>query len=182
MMAEAKIVFEGYTSIDANGRSCSTVTLVRDEEIAMIIDPGTLPDQKVLIDALKNEGLSIDDINIVGLTHSHMDHFRNIGMFPKAKVIDYWGWWINDFWKKSDGNISENISIIKTPGHTKDSITFLVKTERGKVAICGDVLWKNDLLHKDPFAEDLKELDKSRKKVLEIADYIIPGHGKMFKT
>ena len=171
-----------YTSIDTKGRSCSTVTLVRDNGITMVIDPGTLPGQKVLIDALKKEGLSIDDINVVGLTHSHMDHFRNIGMFPKAKIIDYWGWWTSDRWKKCDGKVSENISILGTPGHTKGSITFLVETDKGKIAICGDVLWKNDLLHKDPFAEDLKELEKSRKKVLEIADYIIPGHGKMFKT
>ena len=35
---------------------------------------------------------------------------------------------------------------------------------------------------KDPMAWDQKELEKSRKKVLEIADYIIPGHGKIFRN
>jgi hypothetical protein len=29
---------------------------------------------------------------------------------------------------------------------------------------------------------DEKALKESRKKILEIADYIIPGHGKMFKV
>ena len=31
-------------------------------------------------------------------------------------------------------------------------------------------------------ARDEKALQESRKKILEIADYIIPGHGKMFKV
>ena len=40
-----------------------------------------------------------------------------------------------------------------------------------------DVLMK----HEDPYVKNKEELTNSRKKVLEIADYIIPGHGKMFK-
>ena len=32
----------------------------------------------------------------------------------------------------------------------------------------------------DPYAIDAKRLEDSRKKVLALADYIIPGHGKMF--
>jgi hypothetical protein len=35
---------------------------------------------------------------------------------------------------------------------------------------------------KDPYVKNEKDLKESRKKVLEIADYIIPGHGKMFKV
>ena len=34
----------------------------------------------------------------------------------------------------------------------------------------------------DPYASDMKKLKESRKKLLELADYIIPGHGKMFKV
>jgi len=36
--------------------------------------------------------------------------------------------------------------------------------------------------HKDPYVKNKEDLMKSRKKVVEIADYIIPGHGKMFKV
>ncbi|MCJ7786668.1 hypothetical protein MUP06_00420, partial [Patescibacteria group bacterium] len=35
--------------------------------------------------------------------------------------------------------------------------------------------------HEDPYVKNREELMNSRKKILEIADYIIPGHGKMFK-
>jgi len=34
----------------------------------------------------------------------------------------------------------------------------------------------------NPYANDLDRLQKSRIKVLELADYIIPGHGKIFKV
>jgi glyoxylase-like metal-dependent hydrolase (beta-lactamase superfamily II) len=61
------------------------------------------------------------------------------------------------------------------------------------VVVAGDVFWWADreeqktdreslLFHKDPFAKDEKALLASRRKILELADWIIPGHGKMFKN
>jgi len=61
------------------------------------------------------------------------------------------------------------------------------------VAIVSDVFWWSDeeeqktdkeslMNHEDPYMKNKEELMESRKKVLEIADYIIPGHGKMFKV
>ena len=182
LMAEVKILIQGYVSGEAEGTSCSTITLVKDKDLNIIVDPGTAKSQELIKEKLKEEGLTVEDIDIVFLTHSHIDHFRNIGMFPNAKSLDYWGYWEGDLQKKSDGKITDDIFFIKTPGHSKDSITLLVKTEKGLIAICGDVFWKKDFPKKDPFAQDLIELEKSRKKLLEIADYIIPGHGLMFET
>ncbi len=186
-MAEVKILIEGYTTADpaaedGEEKTCPTIILVKDKDIVMIVDPGVLEDQKMLIDKLKEEGLTINDINIVCITHSHIDHYRNIGMFPKAKTLEYYGLWdgqIADDWQEQ---FTDDIRIIKTPGHDYSSITLLVKTEKGTVAICGDVFWKENFPEDDPYASDKEKLKESRKKVLEIADYIIPGHGKMFKT
>ena len=111
-----------------------------------------------------------------------MDHCRNIGMFPVARVLDFWGWWEGDVWKKSDGKVTKDISMIKTPGHSFDGMTFMVKTKEGTVAICGDVFWKEGFPKKDRFATDDAKLAQSRKKVMESADFVIPGHGKMFAT
>ncbi len=181
-MAEIKILIKGYASTDTNGHSCSTIVLIRDKDMRMIVDPGTLPNQDLLVEKLKEEGLTVNDINIVFITHSHVDHYRNIGMFPKAKTLDFWGWWEGDIWKEASENISENLKIIKTPGHSSDNVTLLVKTDKGNVAICGDVFWKENFPQDDPYASDKGKLKESRKKVLEIADYIIPGHGEMFKS
>jgi len=181
-MAEVKILFLGYYSLVSAGRSCPTISLVRDEDLKIIVDPGTVPNQQIIIDKLKAEGLTPDDINIVLITHSHMDHYRNIGMFKNAKGFDYWGWVEGDVFTDYTTPISKDIDIIKTPGHSPLDITMLVKTKEGTVAICGDVFWQENFPEKDPFADNLKILAKSREMVLNSADFIIPGHGEMFKV
>ena len=46
MTAEVKILIEGYTGIDnltGQERTQSTITLVKDKDIIMVVDPGVLP-------------------------------------------------------------------------------------------------------------------------------------------
>ena len=121
-------------------------------------------------------------MNIVCLTHSHIDHYRNIGMFPYAKTLEFYGLWDKntvDDWKEQ---FTDDIKIIKTPGHDKTSITLLVKTDKGIVAICGDVFWKENFPEEDKYADNPKKLKESRKKIIELADYIIPGHADIYKV
>ncbi len=184
-VAKVEILIKGYyTSEGTHGHACSTITLVEDKDLKIIVDPGTLSDPMVLIDALKKRNLSLDDINVVFITHSHLDHYKYVGLFPKAKILDYWGWWQGDLWSEneSDSIVNDNIKLIKTPGHSEDSITLLVKTEKGTIAICGDVFFKKNYPKDDPYASDKLLLKKSRQKLLEIADFIIPGHGDIFKV
>ncbi len=188
-MAKVKILIEGYVSGKDNDNSCCTVTLIQDEDgqgnkINMVVDPGTLKDRQILIDALKKENLSIEDINYVCITHSHMDHYRNLGMFPQAKALDYYGVWENDTVKEWKSQFAKNTKIIKTPGHNYDGLSLLVKTERGMVAVVGDVFWKKDFppVEEDIYASDKEKLIKSRKLVLDKADFIVPGHGNIYEV
>jgi len=74
-----------------------------------------------------------------------------------------------------------------------------VPTKDGTVAVAGDIFWwttdeeppfvktpdgkqKFDIEKKDEFATDMEELKHSREEILSIADWIIPGHGKMFRA
>jgi glyoxylase-like metal-dependent hydrolase (beta-lactamase superfamily II) len=186
-MAEVKVLIEGFTNADSKKRgeeekTCATITLVKDRNVIMIVDPGVLDSQDTLIKKLKEEVLTVNDVNIVCITHSHVDHYRNLGMFPKAKTLEYWGLWeggsVED-WKEQ---FTDDIKIIKTPGHSYDGISLLVKTKKGTIAVVGDVFWKENFPIDDPYANDKEKLKESRKKVLELADYVIPGHGKMFKV
>ena len=182
-MAEVKVLLKGYLSDEGNGRCMPTMCLIKDGDIIMISDPGVVQNQKVITDALKKEGLTVKDINFVFITHSHIDHYRNIGMFPDAKVLEYFGIWEeNKDGVDYDENFSKDIVIIKTPGHNYDALTLLVKTDKGVIAVCGDVFWKENYPEKDLYATDLKKLTESRKLILESADYIIPGHGGMFQV
>lgn len=186
-MAEVKVLIPGYTNEDSKEESeeektCATITLVKDKNIVMVVDPGVLESQKMLIDALEKEGLNINDVNIVCLTHSHIDHYRNIGMFPEAKTLEFYGLWYKNMVDDWEEQFTEDIKIIKTPGHNKTSITLLVKTDKGTVAICGDVFWKENLPEKDEYADEPEKLKESRKKLIELADYIVPGHSDMYKV
>ena len=194
-MAEVKILIEGYAK-EINGEefASSTATLIRDNKLNAIIDPGM--DREALLSGLAKEGLKTKDINFVILTHTHLDHSLLAAIFENAKILD------NDSVYSFDGKISEhegkipntNIEIIKTPGHDQFHCSVLAETEDlGKVVVAGDVFWwadgeeqktdkQNLLEHKDPYVKDEKALKESREKILNLADCIIPGHGKMFKV
>ena len=188
-MAEVKILIQGYTTDSLEGsaengeeKTCSTITLIRDKEIVMVVDPGVLENQKMLTDRLEEEGLSLNDVNVVCITHSHFDHYRNIGMFPLAKTLEYWGLWDKNTVEDWNEQFSDDIKVIKTPGHNYDSLTLFVQTEKGVVAVCGDVFWRENSPKNDPYASDKEKLKESREKVLETADWVIPGYGGMFKV
>jgi glyoxylase-like metal-dependent hydrolase (beta-lactamase superfamily II) len=188
MQAEVKILVEGYTNADSKIKGTEeektrpTVSLVKDGNIVMVVDPGVLESQQVLIDALQKEGLGVKDVNIVCITHSHIDHYRNIGMFPEAKTLEFFGLWSKNTTEDWQEQFSKNIKVLKTPGHDYTSITLFVTTKDGVIAVCGDVFWKENYPKKDVYASDLRKLEKSRELVLEMADWVVPGHGRMYKV
>ncbi|MBN2111855.1 MBL fold metallo-hydrolase [Candidatus Woesearchaeota archaeon] len=186
-MAEVNVLIKGYTSADSANesgeeRTQCTISLIRDKGIVMVVDPGTMKDRKILIDALKKEGIGIGDVNYVCITHSHMDHYRNIGMFPDAKALDFFGVWEKDTVDDWNPHFSENIKIIKTPGHDRTCITLFVKTKKGIIAVAGDVFWKENEPKDDPYADSREKLEESRKLVLGKADFIVPGHGDIYEV
>ena len=194
-MAEIKVLIEGYAK-EENGAefASSTTTLIREGDLNIIVDPGM--NRKLLLESLRKEGLPSDKINYVILTHYHLDHSLLAGIFKNARIMDNsdicsWDGKI----EAHDGKVpGTDIEIIRTPGHDMFHCSVLVKTnEFGKVIIAGDVFWWEDsqeqktdkeslMKHKDPYMKNEEELTNSRKKILELADYIIPGHGKMFKV
>jgi glyoxylase-like metal-dependent hydrolase (beta-lactamase superfamily II) len=190
MPATVKVLVQGFTNADsldesAQERTRATITLVRDGDLVMVVDPGVLENQQILVDALNEEGLSIEDVGVVCITHSHIDHYRNIGIFPEAKILEFYGLWDKDAVQDWQEWFSPNIQILKTPGHDSTSITLFVTTDKGVVAICGDVFWKENYPKEprdDAYASDTKKLQESREKVLEMADWIIPGHAGLYKV
>ncbi len=189
MPAEVKILIEGSSIADAVAETGventqPTITLVRDGDLIMVVDPGILENQQILIDALKKENLTVNDVNVVCITHSHFDHYRNVGMFPKAKTLEYYGLWHENTIDDWPEEFTSNIKVLHTPGHDATGITLFVTTVDGIVAICGDVFWRENYPrdpHDDAFASNPEKLKESREMILKMADWVIPGHGKMYK-
>ena len=194
MPAEVKILVQGYTNANEVGETgqemnCPTITLIRDKNMILVVDPGILESQQILIDALGGEGIGVNDVDFVCITHSHLDHYRNIGMFPNAKVLDYFGVWEKNTVESWREYFSEDIQILRTPGHDYTGISFFVTTSPdseypGVVAICGDIFWKENYPENprdDIYASDIEKLKHSRDEVLKMADWVIPGHGDIYK-
>ncbi len=190
-MAEIKVLIEGVHEAEEKLKASSTVALIKSNK-NIIIDTGSFQDEEKIIDALAEEGLKPEDINIVVLTHLHIDHSRNTNIFSNAELFvkhsDFGTKWdINDITvvraELENLEIAKDVKIILTPGHFPFHISVVVKTKDGIVVVAGDAIAKKETLEKIPYPQwNNEEYLKSQKKILEIADYVIPGHGKMFKV
>ncbi|MFH1358448.1 MAG: MBL fold metallo-hydrolase [archaeon] len=193
-MAEVKVLIKGYVRGGEFELATSTTTLIKDGNIKIIVDPGM--NKKLLLKSLEKENLSPKDIDYVILTHTHLDHCLLAGIFENAKIVDSGSVYSFDSKiKNHDGKVPEtDIEIINTPGHDEFHCSVVVQDDKlGKVVIASDVFWWDDneeqktdkkslLKHVDPYVKDKNALKKSREQLLNIADYIIPGHGEMFKV
>jgi len=106
----------------------------------------------------------------------------NVALFPDARVHDHWAIYYRDKWtdRAADGLLlSPSVRLIATPGHTRQDITILVGTPAGIVAFT-HLWWSAGGPAEDPLAEDTEALHASRRRVLQVADQIVPGHGSPF--
>jgi glyoxylase-like metal-dependent hydrolase (beta-lactamase superfamily II) len=188
-MPKVFVLIDGYFRNLSKTRCVAgpTITLVADKGKNILVDTGNSIDKDKILKALERHNLRPSDINFVINTHFHSDHTGCNYLFDKARFLTYGVAFWKDIFDRSKKlqKISENIKIISTPGHSEESVSVLVKTDQGIVAIVGDLFWmKNDikikLLEED--CSDKKEFYKNRQKILKIADWIVPGHGKKFKV
>ncbi len=197
-MAQIKVLVEGKHRFSGEKLEIgATATLIKTDK-NIIVDPGYYPDKEELLKSLKNQGLSPEDIDMVFLTHLHLDHTINIYLFPRAKIYcklksqDYPGQYQNliegslvrvDLFDGSE--LAKDVEVLLTPGHMDGHMSILVNAPEGKIVIAGDAMAKEslvDISKKPEIFNNLEEYDNSRRKILEIADFIIPGHGPMFKV
>ncbi len=193
-MAEVKVLIEGYAKqLEKGWIASSTACLVTTEDKKIITDPGC--NREKLLGALVKEGLTTANIDYVFLSHRHPDHVLLAGIFENAKFITFDTnlMYDKDVLLEFDKYaLGEDIEIIETPGHVEEHLSLIVNTPQGRIAIVGDVIWwlegekqvlnMNQKDHAQAKGMNMDQLIASRKRVLEMADYVIPGHGKMFKV
>lgn len=185
--AKIKILLKGFVEFDKktfDGFAQPTVTLIEDEKNVIIVDPGTVKDIKEFKNNLKKAGYNFKDITHVVVTHEHHDHYRNMGLFINSIDINFWGAWKGMYlnFNQEDRKLSDNVRVLMTPGHDKSGITLIVNTAKGRYAISGDVFYDKYGPKNDEFCDNKSQLEKSRKKLLKTAEFIIPGHGDVFRV
>jgi glyoxylase-like metal-dependent hydrolase (beta-lactamase superfamily II) len=184
-MATVDVLIAGHVQETEAGQSVHpTVSLVRDQDLVIVVDPGILSDQALLSDALAAHGLGPDDVTHVFVTHHHLDHTRNVGMFSTARVVDVDSVYDGSLWLDHDGDgyhLSEDLRVIETPGHAQECAALVAETEVGTVVLT-HAWWFSDMTPVlDPLAWDQSALERSRERILAVADVVVPGHGPPFR-
>nr|XP_054770638.1 metallo-beta-lactamase domain-containing protein 1-like [Lytechinus pictus]XP_054770639.1 metallo-beta-lactamase domain-containing protein 1-like [Lytechinus pictus] len=193
------VLKEGYckpTKNNEDGEPCfhadGSITLVETEAHKVLVDTGGPWDKPYLIDAFKELGLGLEEVDYVIGTHGHSDHIGNLNLFPGATHIVGWDVCKRDLYTShsfSDGKpylINSELVVMPTPGHTHHDVSLVVHDGEKKIVIAGDLFEsENDI--DDPSlwrdcSEDPKTQEINRRKIIDMADIIVPGHGPAFQV
>ncbi|MFL5680304.1 MAG: MBL fold metallo-hydrolase [Chloroflexota bacterium] len=180
-MATVHLLHAGY----ASDRVGSSITLVRDGDALIVADPGMVSNRSKILDPLAVLDVAPEAVTHVFLSHHHPDHTINIALFPNAEVVDFWARYRGDEWLDHDGDgyrLSEHAQLWLTPGHTEEDATLIVDADEGVHALT-HLWWRGDRTPDiDPLASDQAAIERSRARVLEVANVVIPGHGEPFRV
>jgi len=176
--ARLDVLFTGY----AADRVAGTVSLIRDGDRVIVVDPGMVPTRAAILDPLEELGVSPRDVTDVVLSHHHPDHTVNIALFGEIPVHDFQAVYHRDSWdaRAADGvHLTPSVRLLATPGHTAQDLSVLVGTP-DQVVVLTHLWWTDQGPLEDPYAPDPDALRNQRERVLALADLVVPGHGPSF--
>ena len=183
-MATVHVLHSGYLRDDGT-RVGASVSLVRDGEALIVVDPGLVAARRHILDPLTALGVAAEAVTHVFLSHHHPDHTMNVALFPNAEVIDFSSRYRADSWLDHPGDgwaMTPGTQVWLTPGHSEEDASLVVDAEDGVYALT-HLWWSTDRTPAiDPYCPDQGLLDYHRGRVLEVADVVIPGHGEPFRT
>jgi glyoxylase-like metal-dependent hydrolase (beta-lactamase superfamily II) len=80
--------------------------------------------------------------------------------------------------------LTEGIEIISTPGHSGQDVSVIVRAPEGVTAIAGDLFEREEDLADESLWRATSQFPElqiaNRRRILELADFIVPGHGDKF--
>ena len=183
------VLCEGYIVRDDDARivdASSTVTLIVSEGSLVVVDTGAYARIDELAAALAGADISFKEVDVVVNTHLHMDHCGGNEEFPNARRYAHRleDAPIGTIGAEEGTEICEGVSVIETPGHTRGSISVLVRSDRDYV-ICGDALpTRSNYECMTPPAVhiDRRLAVSSLERVICLADVVVPGHDPPFEV
>ncbi len=178
MSARVDVLTAGYVG----DRVASSVVLVRENDVIVVVDPGMVADRSRILEPLHALGVHEDDVTDVIFSHHHPDHTLNAALFARASYRDVWATYRDDRWDDRCDVLpgAPSVSLMDTPGHTPQDISTLIETDQGLV-VCTHLWWSVEGPLVDPLASDQAQLESSRAAVLALAPVmIVPGHGAPF--
>ncbi len=190
----------------------STIILIRSrgadgKEVRTIVDTGHAGMRRNLLEALAKHGLTVDDIDIVCLTHVHWDHVQNIDLFPHAKVVISRTEWdaiqgeeprdlMTPAWTKHliprdhvmpiepGDDVIPGVEFIAAPGHTAGCIALEMQIDGEVVVITADAVPWAEVARLERSALvfwNVEESQETVRKLVARADVMYPGHDRPFR-
>jgi len=181
---------------------CNTYVIKGD--LTVIIDPGSPQFLPMLLQDLSKDGIDPKDIGIIANTHLHGDHsganeafkklseaeitlhpvqkqYYDVAVIETSKLFGFQPEGFEedgspDGDKLSSGNTE--LDIIKTPGHSPDSVCFY--SRKDKILVCGDVIFNGNVGRVDLPGGSAAELRQSINELSQLEiEYLLPGHMDM---
>jgi len=178
--ARLDVLVEGYVRMP---NVAGTVSLVRDADRVVVVDPGMVADRDLILRPLRALGVAPGDVTDVVVSHHHLDHTVNIALFPVVPVHDFQSVIEGDTFTRRPAEgfeITPSIRLLATPGHTPQDVTTLVGTP-DEVAALTHLWWTEDGPADDPYTLDRQQLREQRERVLDLATLVVCAHGPAFR-
>lgn len=181
----------------------ANATLVFCDDGPLLFDTGHYCNRPALLKGLQRHGLTPADVKAVFLSHLHFDHCNNIDLFETARVYVsgreweyakaphpddmFVPWLIHEQLQKhtvefldGEGRIAAGVRCFPAPGHTPGSFALELDTaSKGRVVLAGDAIKypKETITCRCDMGFDAPEVGTATiKKILAVADRIVPGH------
>jgi len=120
----------------------------------IVVDPGLPLQNDPVLRALEARGLSAADVDLVVLTHAHLDHAGGCASLPAPVAVHeletqapYWalaGGLLEllplERLAGDGGELAPGVDWALTPGHCDGHISLAVETDRGRAVLCGDTI------------------------------------------
>lgn len=178
--ARLDVLVEGYVRMP---NVAGTVSLVRDADRVVVVDPGMVADRELILRPLRALGVGPEDVTDVVVSHHHLDHTVNIALFPVVPVHDFQSVIEGDTFTRraAEGvELTPSIRLLATPGHTPQDVTTLVGTP-DEIAALTHLWWTEEGPADDPYAPDRDQLREQRERVLDLATLVVCAHGAAFR-
>ena len=127
--------------------------LLRGEK-TIVVDPGLPLQNEPVVRALGARGLTPADVDLVVLTHAHLDHagacadlMAPVAVHELEARAPHWllvGGLLEalplHLLHGDEGELAPGVAWARTPGHCEGHISLCVQTEKGAVVLCGDTV------------------------------------------